>query len=388
MRFLTRARLTGYSRVLVAFYVVFWIGWFVTGTGLLGLHEGPAGSDFLAIYAGAKLTTGNDPAAAYDYIRLLAAARETVGGNIKIGPWMYPPVFATIVAPFTYVPYLVAAPLWLMLTGAAFLHAVRRTSTDGLAPWLALASLAAFDNAMGGQNGFLSAALLGFGLLGLRTNPMLGGLVLGCMVYKPQLAGFAPLVLLLAGQWRAVLGFAAGALAISALSLFVVGWEGWLAFFAGIPEAKNMLEVGGPNWFKMPTVFVAARLVGADVAVAQVLHASVAVVTLAAVVWVWRRPAPFTMRAAALGIGSLLISPFVHYYDWTLLAIPVAWLARDMAPRDVAPWQLWTFVAAFFFPLFAPSIAAFTNLQLGPLVTLAMLAVVVERVRDASRDPG
>ncbi len=124
MNFLTRSRLTGYSRVLVGFYLVFWAGWFVTGAGLLGVHDSPAGSDFLSIYAGSHLVTTGEPAAAYDYARFLAAAKEIIGADVRLGPWLYPPIFAIMVLPFTLLPYFVAAPVWLALTAAAYLYAV------------------------------------------------------------------------------------------------------------------------------------------------------------------------------------------------------------------------------------------------------------------------
>lgn len=389
MNFLTRARLTGYARVLVALYAVFWTGWFVTGAGLFGLHDDPAGSDFLAIYAGSRLAAGADPGAAYDFARLTAAARGILGVDTTPGPWLYPPIFAAIVAPFTALPYLAAVPAWLLATGAAYLAAVRRTYPgDRLAPWIAAASLPAFFNAMYGQNGFLSAALLGFGLLGLRSAPVLGGAVLGFLVYKPQLAGLVPVVLLIGGQWRALLGFAGGAVAMVGLSLVVVGWDGWLAFAGSVPRTTAMLGAGGENWFKMPTAFVAARLLGLEVPAARIVQILVSAATVTAVAWVWRRPAPFDLKAAALGVGGLLLFPFAFYYDWTVLAVPVAWLVRDMASRGVVSWQLWTVVVAFFFPLFGPTIAALTNLQLGPVVVLVLLAAVIDRAWRASRDHG
>ena len=40
---------------------------------------------------------------------------------------------------------------------------------------------------MGGQNGFLSAALLGFGLLGVQSSPVLGGMILGLLQGTKQL---------------------------------------------------------------------------------------------------------------------------------------------------------------------------------------------------------
>jgi hypothetical protein len=50
-----------------------------------------------------------------------------------------------------------------------------------------LAFPAVFINAAHGQNGFLSAALIGVGLLVMDRRLLLAGLLLGAMTYKPHL---------------------------------------------------------------------------------------------------------------------------------------------------------------------------------------------------------
>lgn len=382
MKFLTRERLTSYSRILVALYIACWTGWFVTGPDLLALHEKRVGSDFLTFYVGSRLSVSGDPSAAYDYPRFSTSAREIIGSNATLGQWLYPPVLAAIVMPFTYLPHLAALLAWLTLTIAAYLYVVGRTHRDRLTPWLAAAFLGTLANAMGGQNGFLSAAIIGIGFLNLRSAPFVGGVIFGVMIYKPQLALLIPIALLFGGHGRALLGFAAGVVATIGVSLAVVGWDGWLNFFTSIPVTQAMLEAGGRNWFRMPTAFVAARLLGADLLTAQICQLLVSAAAAATVAWVWWQPAPFALKAAALGVGSLLLSPFVFYYDWTVLVVSVAWLVQDLGRRGIPAWQVWTIVLAWFFPLFGPIIAHLTNLQLGPVILLAILAAVVSRVRN------
>ena len=53
-------------------------------------------------------------------------------------------------------------------------------------------------------------------------------------------------------------------------------------------------------------------------------HASIAV-TLALM---WRSRVPYTVKAAALAVGTLLTTPYLFMYDVMVLAIPVAFLVR------------------------------------------------------------
>jgi hypothetical protein len=55
-----------------------------------------------------------------------------------------------------------------------------------------------------------------------------------------------------------------------------------------------------------------------------VLTAAVAVV----LVTIWRSPVRYSLKAAALAVGTLLTTPYLFMYDMMVLAIPVAFLVR------------------------------------------------------------
>ena len=55
-----------------------------------------------------------------------------------------------------------------------------------------------------GQNGFLTAALLGGALVVLDRRPILAGILIGLLVYKPQYGLMIPIVLAVSGRWRAL----------------------------------------------------------------------------------------------------------------------------------------------------------------------------------------
>ena len=77
---------------------------------------------------------------------------------------------------------------------------------------LAILAFPAFlVNAGHGQNGFLSAALIGGGALCSTSAPLLAGLCLGALVYKPQLAVMIPIALIAARRWTTLAAAAASA---------------------------------------------------------------------------------------------------------------------------------------------------------------------------------
>ena len=85
---------------------------------------------------------------------------------------------------------------------------------------------------MHGHNGFLTALLLGGGLILLERKPFLAGLLLGCLVYKPQFALVLPLLLLALWNWRAIAGAAVSSLALISDYAGDLG----LAGLAGVPR--------------------------------------------------------------------------------------------------------------------------------------------------------
>ncbi|WP_164076627.1 glycosyltransferase 87 family protein, partial [Stenotrophomonas maltophilia] len=56
-----------------------------------------------------------------------------------------------------------------------------------------------------GHNSFLSAGLIGFGLVLLARRPALAGVLIGLLAFKPQFGLVLPVVLVLGGHWRAAL---------------------------------------------------------------------------------------------------------------------------------------------------------------------------------------
>lgn len=318
--------------ILLALHAsVLYINWgsaLLAGKMLIPSSGLPIGPDFSHYYAAAHLAHLGTPLKVYNPSILQETLRSITGAQTNY-VWLYPPIFLMMVLPLALLPYLPSLLLWLCLTLAGYLVVIRRLAPDPLTPWLALAFPGAFINLLSGQNGFLSAMILGAGLFFLDRRPRTAGLVLGLLCYKPHLAVLVP-VALLAGRRRQALAMASlTALLLALITLLVFGPEVWQAFFAGTEASFEFLrdENLWKNW-SPTTLFVTARLWGGSIKLAWALQAVMMFLAGAVVVFAWKDGSnpPVYIKNAVLVLALLLFSPYAHFYDFALLALPIAWL--------------------------------------------------------------
>jgi hypothetical protein len=87
--------------------------------------------------------------------------------------WPYPPTFLLILAPFGALPYLYAFVSWGVVTLLGCITVVLLIARQRPAIGLLLASPYTLWNFLAGQNGFLTASVLGASLLCLERRPVL-----------------------------------------------------------------------------------------------------------------------------------------------------------------------------------------------------------------------
>jgi hypothetical protein len=195
--------------------------------------------------------------------------------------------------------------------------------------WLAIAFPALFYNSLIGQNGCLTAALIGGTLLFLPTRPLLAGLCLGLLTYKPQYGVLFPLVLLATGEWRVIASAAATATTISVASWIAFGTNTWLAFLHQAPmTSQAFLSDGQVYYGKMQSLFAFVRFAGGGEQLAWIAHWSMTAAIAVALVYLWRSSVRYEIKAAALAVGAVLATPYVFMYDLVVLAVPAALLIR------------------------------------------------------------
>jgi len=241
---------------------------------------------------------------------------------------------------------------------------------------MACACPAVVANFVVGQNGFLSAALLGGTLGFMERRPLLAGTCLGLLTYKPQFGILFPLVLIAGRCWRVLAAATAVAVIFNAAAWAAFGTDSWIAFFHSLPVAsKAFLTEGQADWSKLQSLYGVIRWMGGSDSLAWSLQTSLIVVLATVLCVMWRAKVSFAMKAAALATSALLASPYLYMYDLVMLAVPTAFLIRAMfatAPLRGEIGGLAVTVAVLFaYP--------FVQLPLGPLAALVVAALVARR---------
>jgi hypothetical protein len=239
---------------------------------------------------------------------------------------------------------------------------------------------AVFINIGHGQNGFLTAALLGGALHWLDRRPWLAGLLIGVLAYKPQFGVLIPIALLAGQRWNAIAAAALTVAALVALSFATLGGEVWHAFFDSMKFTQTIvLEQGDTGWEKIQSIFSAARHLGANVPTAYAMQGALALLLAASIAWLWHSDAAFELKAAGLALGSLLATPYVLDYDLVVLAVALAFFARHGLARGFRDYEISLCAAAWLVPLLSRGIAGATAIPLGLIVMLTFYGFVLRR---------
>jgi hypothetical protein len=288
-------------------------------------------TDFVNVWSAGRLVLDGHPELAYDWdIQKgvqVAVLGQSYEGNFA---WHYPPPFLFVAAVLAHFPYAAAFAGWAATSFLPYLAAMRAIVGRSFGFLLAAAFPVVFTNTLVGQNGFLTASLIGGTLVLMPRWPVLSGICLGLLSYKPQYGLLFPLVLIAAAQWRVF--FTAGVVAVvmAALSWLAFGTESWQAFVHWMPMFnKAFLVEGRAPWGKMQSIFALTRYFGGPESFAWTLQWIMSATVAVLLALLWRSPkVSYPLKAAALAVGALLVTPYLFLYDEMVLAIAVAFLVR------------------------------------------------------------
>jgi len=333
----TRARV--YPRLLLAASVGIALIWIVAARGGVDLAGKPLGTDFLSFFTASELAQQGRAKDAYDVTAHWAAQQAAFGPAVGYSAFFYPPPYLLVCLPLALAPYFVSLIVWLAATGVAYWRVLRAWAGPRFEATVLLAFPAFLVNAGHGQNGFLSAALIGAGALWLERRPIVAGLLFGALVYKPQLALMIPIALIASRRWTTFVAAAISAATLCAATYLIWGEPVWRRFLDAAPMARAALERHLVGDEKMQSVFAAVRLLHGPLALAYGAQGLTALAVAAALFWLQRRDYRGPSEAAALIAATLLASPFLLDYDLTLLALPLVFLARQGLERGFAPFE-------------------------------------------------
>lgn len=307
------------------FPVAYFSHWWIYDPNGLGIP-----TDFVNVWAAGRLVLDGHPAQAYDWdiqkqVELALLGQDFIG----YFAWHYPPPFLFVASMLAQFPYSVAFIGWVSASFLPYLAMMRAIVGRPFGLMLAAAFPMVFNNTLVGQNGFLTAALIGGTLYLLPVRPVLAGVCLGLLSYKPQYGLLFPIVLIAASQWTVFFTAGLVAVAMAFVSWLAFGTESWQAFLHWMPMfSQAFLTEGKATWWKLQSTFSLVRYFGGSEHLAWifqwVLTASVAVV----LTLMWRSRVSYPLKAAALAAGTLLTTPYLFMYDMMVLAVPVAFLVR------------------------------------------------------------
>jgi alpha-1,2-mannosyltransferase len=354
-------------------------------------EEGVAVMDFQCFWAASKVALTDGPAAVYD-VGAMRAAQVALHGRADASTtdcmFIYIPVSLLLFLPLALLPYAISALAWLGTTFAAFLLALRAMLPGWRAVLPFLAFPSAFLTAWYVQNGFLSAALLGAAAYHLARRPVVAGVCLGCLVYKPQLGLVLPLALAAAGRWRAFAAAAGTVLGLTAAATVLFGFEIWSAFLTGAENARRWLEATPRSVSsEMAGVFSAAKaLTGGHVGWGYAAQAVAAAGACWLLVSALRRRPGARAEVALMTAATPLATPYLLHYDLVVLAVPLAWILAEAQRTGFLPWERGAFGALVISP--APAFVAVDvwGMPLLPLVPAGVFAAVLRRVRHMTAD--
>jgi arabinofuranan 3-O-arabinosyltransferase len=313
---------------LVVAHAVFLITAYVEG--LLAPDGAGAPSDFVNVWAAGRLVLSGHPAAAYDWPTHKLIEESVIAHRFDgYLAWPYPPTFLFAASALALLPYTIAYFAWISGTFLAYLAAVRAIIGDRIGYMLAAAFPGVLSNAMVGQNGFLTAGLIGGTLTLLELQPIAAGALLGLLTFKPHLGVLFPIALMADGRWRALASASLVAALLAAASWLMFGGASWDAFFASLGDApQTFMSDHWANWSKFQTAFGLTRVLGGSKALAWTMQITIAVLAAAATFALWRSRTIYEIKAAALVTATLLATPYLYIYDLVVLAVPLAFLFR------------------------------------------------------------
>jgi hypothetical protein len=324
------------AAIAVAVSMLGFMLWRMVGTANMTLPSGqPFFGDFMAFWSAGRAALDGHVAQIHERT-MLWPIQQAIAPDVRFyAPWNSPPTFLLVVSALALLPYPVAAIAFLVGTALFFGWVVRRFLPDGRAlifPATAPAILYQFGTV---QAGMLIAGVSGLALHWLDKRPRLAGALVGLLAIKPHLAIMWPIFLALSGRWRAFFAAAIAAVAFVAFAGFIFGFDSYVRWFDSLTASQRLITEQLITTPAYASLYANLLGLGASHVVAMSLHALSAVAGLGLACIIFRK-GDLATAGAALCAATLLISPYLFFYDFTLLLIGASLLGAPRSALDYA----------------------------------------------------
>ena len=311
------------------------------------------------------------------------AALQNWGRVINPGTLAYPPHAIILLSPLRGLPFGLSFILWSAL-GALSL---------GLAAWVTFghswrASLfvlltpAAFFSLWIGQSGLFASAFFIAGLGLLQRRPVLAGVFIGLLTFKPTYGLLIPFALLAGGHWRAIFSASLTAGGLILASMWLYGTEVWGQFFASIPAFQMSHQTPNEELIVnlIPTIFMAARLLGFDSAISYAIQGIAGLIVITVITWAFYSQRDFGLKCGLLFVGTTLIGPHILTYDLSFVTVAIYLLLQDFTEHEPRIGERSIAVLVWLLPVIVYFFNSIGALPIGPLLHGLLFAVLLRRL--------
>jgi hypothetical protein len=329
-------------------------------------------SDWPAFATGARLIV-SDPGRLYDLAVQQRVEREITGGRVLVTPgiqgilpFLAPAWVALLAVPFDLLGANVGGRLWVLFgLGCLLAGLYLATRSPRRAPAAILPAFASVPTALMMLNAQLDGLVaLGIGAaIALWPRRYIAGFALGLTLVKPQLVLPLGVAIIVAREWKVLVGWAASGAVLLAPTLSLnPGWVSQWLQQTRATVAPISREVDLPHF--------GALLPGSTYAVAVLTLAGIAAVVYAA----WRvRGQKMRPAIAILVIGGVFVSPHALPADLVLVAL-------GLAIWGEATWAEWLALSV------GALIAALTPAPIPAVVGVVLIGGLLGRI-SLSRSP-
>lgn len=352
-------------------------------------------TEFMSFFAAGRMVNAGQAVAVYlppvvpGYVHSNAipaafqAVQQLTSGDpaIHILGFFYPPVFWLVCAPLAHLGFYQADAIWVGAGLIAYIMLIRQLAGSWRYIWLLLGYVPVLKNAAVGENAFISACLIGFGLLSLRTRPVLAGMLFGALCYKPHF--LLPIgILLLAGQhWRSLISMGTTASLLCALAGMLFGWQSWVDYFRiVVPHAEYMFAHQGFSYGLQVTPFSSVRMLGGSIVLSNLVQAITALFAALAIIAACRRAAP-DIQAAIVTASFPLIASVMLDYDLCITGLAILFLYRAAKTSGFLPYEKTMMAAMFVLPYVILYLRTQLHIPLDPLIPALFIITLLARCR-------
>ncbi len=345
------------------------------------------GGDYPAFYAAGAIANEGDWEDLYAGDRQQTEQAGLIDDDGGFLYFSYPPFVAGAYAPFGGIDYRWSFLIHTVLMAVALHGAIRLLwpFLEG-AGWpqvavlaLALAFYPILRSVPGGQNTTLSLLLLALVVrLDHEERPVLAGLTMALLLFKPQFGVVLVPLLLVGRRWRMLWGWAAGAALLYGISALLMGGA-WVADWW--EQARSFRDsnviANGDNFVSLPGFVENLAGIGSPL-VWLVGYGLAGVVGLVVVYFWWKYPRSHVLPRFALAAAAVVVAaPQTLYYDAGLLLVGLVAVLPSMT--QPIRWIIGGALVASWTQLVAPSLGWS---PLGPLVWIATVLLLWKMVWD------